>query len=273
MDTIIREILKRRSLIGELVAKDLKARYSRPALGFFWAILSPLFLVGIFYLIFSIVLKVEIKGAPFILYLMSAVFPWRFFQDSLISSVTSLFDNRNLIKESKFPHYLIPLAIVLANFINFLPSLGILIIIALFLLKGLPIFILWLPLVLGLHIIVTAGMALLVSVLYVKWRDIRYILDAVLLVLFYSMPVFYSIFLVRESFPPFWFRVYINNPFVGILNLYRFTVFKGFYNLIKEETGFFSLIVIPFSFGIIVLLAGFYFYKRNKSSINDYLSY
>ncbi|MCM8782043.1 MAG: DUF3149 domain-containing protein [Candidatus Omnitrophica bacterium] len=273
IDIIIKRILKRTSLISELVAKDLKLRYLRPSLGFFWVILSPLLAVGIYYLIFSVILKVKIKEAPFILYLMSAVFSWRFFQDSLTSSVASLIDNRNLIRESNFPHYLIPLSIVLASFINFLPSLCILIIIALFLQQGLPVFILCLPFVLALHISITAGMALLACVLYVKWRDLKYFLDALLQILFYSTPVFYSVFLVRESFPSFWFKVYINNPFVGILNLYRLTVFKGFYNLIKEDMGFFSLIIIPLIFGIVVLSAAFYIYKMEEKSINDYLSY
>src|SRR3989338_3576328 len=95
------------NLIQQLVLKDLKMRYSRPMLGFFWAFLSPFLAVTVFYAVFSLALKIQIKEAPFFLYLMSAVFPWRFFQDSLMSSVTSLVDNKNLIKESGFAHYLI----------------------------------------------------------------------------------------------------------------------------------------------------------------------
>lgn len=269
---IWKEIYVRRNLIRELVAKDLKLRYSRPALGFFWAFLSPLLIVAIFYLIFSVLLQVKTKEAPFILYLMSGIFSWKFFQDSLMSSVSSLIDNKNLIRESNFPHYLIPLAIVLANATNFMPSLVILVLTALVYLRGLPVFILLLPVILAIHLITAAGISLIVSILYVRWRDTKYILDAALQMLFYLTPVFYSIYLVKGSFGQLWFSIYIHNPLVGILNLYRLTILKGFYPIIKE-TGLSSLIVFPVGFATAVLLLGFYFYKKNKNIINDYLSY
>jgi ABC-type polysaccharide/polyol phosphate export permease len=273
MYTIIQDILIKRDLIRELVIKDLRIRYSRSILGFFWVFLSPLLIVAVFYIIFSIILQVKTEEAPFILYLMSAIFPWRFFQDSLMSSTTSLTDNKNLIRESSFSHYLIPLSIVFSNCIIFLPSLVILIITALIYLKGLPIFIVLLPIVLAVHLIVTFSIALVASILYVKWRDTRYILEVVLQALFYSTPVFYSVFFVKNSFSALWFKVYIHNPFVGILNLYRFAILKDFYSKIKESVGLFSLMLVPAVFAIAILLLSLYFYKKNKNTINDYLSY
>jgi len=273
MFSIIREILARRNLISELVIKDLKVRYSRAILGFLWVFLSPLFTVAIYYVVFSVILQVKIKEAPYLLYLMSAVFSWRFFADSLMSSVNSLINNKNLIKESNFPHYFIPLSIVLANGIIFLPSLAILIVTSLFYLKGLPIFILLLPIILAIHLMVTMGLSLVVSIINLKWRDIRYTLEAALHILFYLTPVFYSLYLVKGSFPRFWFNMYIHNPLVGILSLYRSAILKGFYPLIKEEIGLSSLVVAPLGFAVIILLLSFYFYKKNKNSINDYLSY
>lgn len=272
MLSIIREISTRRNLIYELVVKDLKVRYHRPVLGSLWVVLSPLCMVGIFYVVFSIILRVKIKEAPFILYLMSAVFPWRFFQDSLLSSAGSLIDNKNLIRESNFPHYFIPLSIVLANAINFLPSLGILIIAAIFYLKGLSVFIVLLPVILLMHLILAAGLSLIVSLLYVKWRDTKYILEVLLQILFYLTPAFYPTYLIKDSFGQLWFNIYGFNPFVGILNLYRLTILKGFYSAIKV-TGLTSLFFIPLGFTITVLLLSLYFYKKNKNTINDYLSY
>ena len=270
---IIKEILARRNLIFQLITKDLKIRYSRPILGFFWVFLSPFLTVAVFYIVFSLILKVEITEAPFALYLMSAVFSWRFFQDSLISSTTSLFDNKNLIRESSFPHYFIPLSIVFANGIIFLPCLGILIVTSLFYLRELPLYIVLLPIVLVIHLTLAMGMSLIFSILYVKWRDIKYILEVLLLILFYLTPTFYSIYLVKDSFPRLLFTIYMSNPFVGMLNLYRVTILKGFYLAVKEDIGFLSLIAIPAVFAIALLLSGFYFYKKNRNSINDYLSY
>lgn len=270
--SIVQEILSHKSLIRELVVKDLKIRYGRPQLGFFWAFLSPFLIVVIYYIVFSIILKLKIEEAPFFLYLMSAVFSWRFFQDSLVSSTTSLMDNKNLIKESSFPHYLIPLSIVLANFIVFLPSLFILIAISLFLLKGLPLFIMFLPIVLSIQLCVALSLSVMLSILYVVWRDIKYILEVILLLLFYLTPAFYSIYLVKESFAPLLFKIYIFNPFVIILNLYRITIFKGFYNFIDKDIRVLNLVIFPACFALIILVSSFYLYLKKRDKINDYLS-
>lgn len=269
---IIRELFPRKDLIRELVFKDLKSRYSRPVLGFLWVFLSPLSVVAIFYIVFSVILRVETKETPFLLYLMSAIFPWRLFQDSAISSVTSLVDNKNLVKESRFPHLSVPLSIVITNTIIFLPSLVILIITAIFYLKGLPILIIFLPFVFATHLIVTFGISLIASILYVKWRDTKYILEAVLQILFYLTPAFYSLSLIKDTFKPAWFTVYIHNPFVGMLNLYRITTLKGFYPYVRE-TGISSIFFLPLCFAITVFIASLIFYKKNKDTLNDYLSY
>ncbi|MFC1698424.1 ABC transporter permease [Candidatus Omnitrophota bacterium] len=270
---LIKELLAKRDLLVQLVLKNLKIRYSTPVLGFFWAFLSPFLTGGVFYLVFSVILKVKIEEAPFFLYLMTAIFPWRFFQESLLSSATSLVDNRNLIKESGFAHYLIPVSIVLANAVIFLPSLVILIIICLFVLKGLGLSILLLPFVLTVHLALTIGLAIFFSVVYVRWRDIKYVLEIALLLLFYITPVFYSIYLVKSSFTQVLFRLYTLNPFVGILNLYRIAFLKGFYGLLQDQIGNLALFVVPVSFAVLSLILGFCFYNKNKERINDYLAY
>ena len=265
--------MDRQNLIRELLVKNLKIRYSKSALGFLWAFLSPFLVVLIFYVVFSLILNINIQEAPFILYLMSGVFTWRFFQESLVSSVTSLVDNRNLIKESAFPHYFIPLSLVLANAVDFLPSLFILLISSVVFLKGLPVFVLLLPVVFIIHLVITVASSVIFSILYVKWRDIKYILEVILLLLFYLTPAFYSIYQVKNAFPVFLFKGYLLNPFVCMLSLYRFATIKGFYSLLHSEIGIlfaFSVTLIA-AFGASLLAA--HLYRKNKNSINDYLSY
>jgi len=270
MISFYREILSRKDLIRQLVVKDLKLRFRRPALGFFWAFLSPLLTALVFYLIFSVLLKVRIMESPFILYLMSAVFPWRFFQDSLVTSATSLVDNRNLLKESSFPQYLIPVSIVTANFIIFLPSLLIVITVAALVLKGISAYLLFLPIVLLVHIMLTFGLSLLVSLAYIKWRDIKYVLEAVLLLLFYLTPVFYSLELVKQTAPLPLFNLYLSNPLVGILQGYRVCILPGFP---VSAGNALSLFAIPVVFSFLIMAAGLYYYRRNQKNINDYLHY
>lgn len=271
---LIKEIIRRKSLIKELVVKDLKIRYSRPLLGFFWAFLSPLSNVFIFYIVFSLFLKVKIEEGPFVLYLMTGIFPWRFFQDSLMGSVSSLTDNKHLIRESHFPHFLIPLSIVLANFINFIPSLLLLILTSLIILKGLPYFFLLLPFIVSLHIIIAIAVSIIFSILYVRWRDSKYILEIMLSFLFYLTPVFYSVSLIRGLLPPLLYKAYIYNPFVGLMNLYRLSLFKNFSSVFQNNA--FSLTLLSISvicFAGIALWLAFFYSKKNEAVINDYLSY
>lgn len=261
------------NLIRELVIKDLKIRYSRPMLGFLWAFLSPFLMVMIFYFVFGTLLKVKTEDVPFFLYLMSGVFPWIFFQESITRSITSLVDNKNLIKESRFPHYLVPVSITFATFVNFLPSLFILIVCSLFILKGTSGLIGLLPFILAAHFLITIGLSVIVSILYVRWRDLKYFLDAILMLLFYLTPTCYSLSVVRGSFSSILFKIYLYNPLVGILTLYRIALFKGFIKGAGAYPGLFSVLATQIIFAIIIFIAAFYLYKRNKNSINDYLSY
>jgi len=270
---MIKELLARRNLIRELVLKDLKLRYCRPALGFFWAFIMPLVTVLIFYIVFSVFLKSRTEEAPFVLYLMSAVFPWGFFYNSVICSTTSLVDNKNLIRESKFPYYFLPVSIVLANLINFLPSLVVLIITAALILKGLPLLIILLPLVLLIQILLAIGLSVIFSVLYVKYRDLKYAIEIFLTVIFYLAPGFYSIYLVKSSLPPLLFKAYLYNPFTGILIFYRAAILKGFYGFIENDVGLLATGIILVCFCGLTLWAGFLLYANSKNSINDHLSY
>jgi ABC-type polysaccharide/polyol phosphate export permease len=273
MLSTIREAISKRDLIRELVIKDLKLRYSRPALGVLWAFLTPLFTVIVFYIVFSLIFKVETAEAPFFLYLMSAIFPWSFFQGSIMSSTSSLMENKNLIREARFPHYCIPVSITLANAVNFIPSLLMVSIISAIVKNGLPIFFLFLPLVLFLQLGMIMGIAIIASVIYVRIRDLKYLLEIMLLLLFYLTPSFYSLSMVEKAFPPFFAKLYIYNPLVGMVNLYRVTLFKGFYQAVAKETGIISLICIPLVFTSFVLALSFYIYLRNKRALNDHLSY
>lgn len=270
---MLKEIWLRRDLIFQLALKDLRIRYHGSVFGFTWMALSPFAAVAIFYLVFAVILKVRIDEVPFVLYLMSAVFPWAFFQDAVSASVTSLVDNRNLIREASFPHYFIPISIVLSKAVIFLPSLLIVLVASFLILKGLPVFVLFLPAVLILHISIILGLALILSIIYVKFRDIKYIVDSLMLLIIYLTPAFYSLGLIKASFSAGFLKLYISNPFVGMVNMYRVVILKDFYKVIVRDAGIFSLIVIPVLFALSGLLIGSYLYKRNKNIINDYLSY
>ena len=273
MIRMFKEIVSRRNLLWELVRKDLKLRYARLGLGFLWAFLSPLVTVTIFYFVFSFILKIKIQEAPFVLYLMSAIFPWGVLQDSVNGSVDSLISSKNLLRESSFPHYFIPLSKVLANTINFLPALAIVIVASFFALRGNSEFLIFLPVVVVVHLILTFGLALIFSIIYLRFRDVKHIVELTLTLIFYMTPVVYSVYMVKEILPKPFFWLYMYNPFVGLLIFYRVVLLKGYYNFIYKDVGLQIFFFVPLIFSLLILYLAVKLYERSKGYINDYLSY
>ncbi len=270
---IIAEMYAQRSLLAALVRKELQGRYSRPWLGWAWALVAPLAQTVILYVVFALFLKFRIVGMPFVLYLSSAVFVWGYFQASVLGAATSLVDNRNLLREARLPHYFLPLAVCLANGAHFLPGLGGVLILSWIMMGELPLALWALPLVILLLLGLTVAVGVVLSLLYVRVRDIKYLAEILLQVLFYSTPVFYSLSLVRESFPSFLWVLYGCNPFVGLVSLFRGTLIAGALPDALRELGAWMLILpAPLACGCALWVSAL-LYRRFKTRINDYLSY
>jgi ABC-type polysaccharide/polyol phosphate export permease len=270
---MLKELYLRRELIRELVSKELKIHYSRPLLRFLWAFLLPFLTAVVFYFVFSKFLKVEIREAPGFLYLMTAIFPWRFFQDSVMTATTCLIDHRNLLRESAVPYYFIPVSIVIFHFVNFLPSLMILLGVSLFVLKSFSPTILFLPLVLLLHLMIAFGLCMIFSVFYVRWRDTKYLAEFFLMLIFYSTPVFYSLYFVQKTLSPGHFSVYLYNPFTVLLNLYRYSFFGAIYAGLNNGLNAVNLFLISFAFSLFCVFLGLFLFKKYKDRMKDHLAY
>jgi len=264
-------IFSHKELAIKLALKDLRVRYRRPLLGVLWSFLTPLCLVIIFQIVFSKILRVPVQKYPFFIYLMTAVFPWRFFQVSISRAVTSILDNKSLVKDAYFPRELLPISVVLAELINFLPFLFVMFIF-LFLSKiGFSLALLYLPLIILLHTILIIGFSLLVSSLHVKWRDTGFIVEISLTALFYLTPIFYPLNLVAQNFSKIFLNIYLLNPFVGIVNLYRISFLKGFTSTLPLEVGILNTLISPIMWAIVFLFIGFYIFSKNEDRFYDYL--
>jgi len=214
-----------------------------------------------------------VRDVPFFLYLICGLFPWQFFQNSIVQGATSLIDNKNLIKESRFPHYVIPFSILLSNGAVFLPSLILIVVVSLFVQGGLSVSILLLPAVLLIHFCLTFGVAVLVSILCLKWRNLPHFLEIGLTFLFYWAPIVYPLYLVKESLSGSLLNFYLMNPFTGLILLYRMTLLRGF--SVPLEGFSFHLLVwgLPALFSVGVLFFALTYYRQNRGWINDYLAY
>jgi lipopolysaccharide transport system permease protein len=218
----LREIVAYRSLFKNLVKRDLKVRYKNSLLGFFWSLLNPFLMMVVFTVVFSKILRFNIPNYP--AFLMVGFMPWLYLATSLSQSVQSVVGSGPLLGKVYFPREVLPLSTVLSNLVNFLLAL---VPLSLFLL-ALGVRPGWhvalLPAVIVVQTLLVSGLALLLSALNVKLRDLGVILEVVLMAWFYLTPVFYSMAQVVEWVPSQYLRIYMLNPMTGIVLAYRWSL-------------------------------------------------
>src|SRR6202162_761390 len=169
-------LIRYRGLVQSLVARELKARYRGSVLGFFWSFINPLLLLTIYSFVFSVVLPTlhSKETEPYALFMFCGILPWTWFSASLAEAAGSLIAGGNLIKKVLFPAEILPIVSILANMVNFL--LGLLILIpALVYYHRLHVGpeLLWFPVTVFIQLVFTAALGLTLSALTVHFRAIR----------------------------------------------------------------------------------------------------
>jgi len=187
-------LVEYRELFGNLLRRDLQAKYRGSALGVVWTIANPVLLMGVYLLVFSVVLNSRFAHVDhFPLFLLAGLAGWTFFATALQSSTRSMLDNANLIRKTRFPRQLVPISVVGAHLVSFLVMLaGLLVLDAALLPRVRPVELLAVPLALC-FVAMVAGLALALASLNVLFRDIEFIVSALLLPWFFLTPVIYPL--------------------------------------------------------------------------------
>jgi ABC-type polysaccharide/polyol phosphate export permease len=188
------DLIRYRELFGNLFRRDLQAKYRGSALGVLWTIANPVLLMGVYLLVFSVVLDTRFGGVRhYPLFLLCGLAPWTFFAASLQASARSMLDNANLIRKTRFPRQLVPLAVVGAHLVAFAVMLVGLLAIDFGVLPRVRATE-WLAVPLALCFVgFVAGLALTVASLNVLFRDVEFIVSALLLPWFFLTPVIYPL--------------------------------------------------------------------------------
>ncbi len=194
------DLYRYRALIGTLVLRELRARYRGSFLGFLWSFLNPLLLMLVYALVFSIYLRVPMEG--YAVFLFSGLLPWLWFSSSLAHASGVIVASGALVKRILFPAEVLPLVSVLANLINMLLSLPLLLVFLLAFGIRLHGVLLFLPLLLVLQLLLTTGLALALSALNVHLRDVEQILTNGLTLLFFLTPILYPGIHRADDDPP-----------------------------------------------------------------------
>ena len=198
-------------------ATNYKLTYFGSALGYLWSLVRPLLLFGVLYVVFSQIVKFGegIRDYPMMLLLNIVLFT--FFQEATSRSVMSVVDNEGLVRKMHFPRMVIPLSVVLTAAMNLVLSM--LAVFVFLLAYGIPVRASWLGLVLivAALVVFTAAVAMILSSLYVRFRDVAPIWAVLSTVLFYGTPVIYAVDVV----PPGWEHAVLANPVAMLLEQAR----------------------------------------------------
>ncbi len=254
--TNFKNLFDYRELIFALASKEIKLKYKSAVLGYAWSVLQPVLLMLIFTFIFTFIIKIEVDKFP--VFLLCALLPWFFFSFSLSGSTPSIVENASLIKKAYFPAEVIPVSVVAANLVNFLISMVLLQVFIFFFRIYPTVYTLYLFPLIGLEFFFVLGLCYMVSALHALYRDVKYLVEIILLVWFYATPVFYPIEFIPEKYR----FIFALNPLSEFVGLFRDIIIRG---KPPELNGLISLFFIS----IIFYFSGSFIFKKYKNVFVD----
>lgn len=210
-----------RDLLFMLTWRDIKVRYKQSVMGFAWAILMPVLIVGsglIVMVAFSTLSGKAINKADVLSVAVKAV-PWAFFVAAIRFATNSLVMNKELVTKIYFPREILPLASVLASLFDFAVACGVLVLILIFAGIGASIQLLWVPVIVVLLLVFSAGVSILLACANLFFRDVKYLVEVVLTYGIFFTPVFYSASTLGK-----WGPILLLNPVGPLLEGLRDTI-------------------------------------------------
>jgi lipopolysaccharide transport system permease protein len=252
------DLYRHRWLIRELVVRDVILRYRGSALGFVWTLLTPLFFILVYMLVFSVFLQVGVPNYP--VFLVAGLLPWQWFSTALQAGTTSLVDGRMYVGKAVLPPVLFVLVPVLSNFIHFVLSLPILLAVGLIF----RIHVIWplltLPLLLAIQLLLTIAILLFVAPFNVFYRDASQLVSVILMLAFYLTPIIYPL----TNIPPHFRLFTLANPMTALVlsyqNIFYFQSFPDW-----------RLVAYTLGVSLALLLAGRLVFDRYKDSFAEYV--
>ena len=265
--TTLAEYVSSRELFVHLTLRELRSKYKRSFLGWTWSTVNPVANMIVYTVVFSLFLKIHPPvGSPsglheYALYLMCALLPWSFFQNSVNGCIGELVGAGPLIKKTYFPRQLLPAATVAANLVSHLIEMGLLVI---FLVAfGNWRALLFMPLTLVLIAVMVAfgfGMGLMMSVLNVYFRDIQHFMGILFLVWLYLTPIIYPTTVV----PAHYLTILKLNPMTDMALSFRAVLYHGTFPG-PFEFGYFVVWALAF------LVAGFLIFNKLEPRLAEEL--
>jgi len=220
------ELYHYRFILSNLVGRNLKVMYRSMSLGMLWTLLNPLVMITTLTVIWVVVFGNSLSFAARVIV---ALIPYNFTVYCLTGCVHAIPGSASLVKKSAFPRQILPIAIIATHLIHFgIQSLLMVLMLLLFPLEGghFGFHLLWVVPIFLVQLAMCIGVGLLVAGLNVVYRDVQYITESLLTVLFWICPLVYSD-IELSKLPPWLYHLFYMNPLSGLLTSYRDVLFHG----------------------------------------------
>jgi lipopolysaccharide transport system permease protein len=255
----LRDLWVYRELVFFMVWRDVKVRYKQTLLGMSWAIIQPIMTMLVFTFLFGKVAKVPTDGIPYPVFSFTALLPWGLFVTALNSGSRSLVTHNNMVTKIYFPRLILPMSSVFAGMVDFVIAFVILLVL-MFYYRVTPAWnLLWtLPLFLLLAVITALGVALWLSAINVKYRDVNQALPFLTQFWLFITPVAYSSSVISDK----WQILYSLNPMAGVVNGFR-------WSLLGSGSGPDLALWVSVAISVLILVTGLFYFRSTEKTFAD----
>ncbi len=250
----LRDLWARREYAIAVPVADLKATHMDTLLGNLWHILNPLMMIGVYYLIFGVLLNTDRGVDNFIAFLSIGIFGFRFTQSSIQQGSGSITGNSGLIRSIYFPRAILPISEVVEQILLLIPSIAVMLIIAM--LSGQPPLLTWLllPVIYAVQALFNLGGAFAAARISDMFHDFQNVLPYLFRILFYGSGVLFSVQDVVSN--PRFLALFYANPIYAFLTLARYAVLA--------EPLPQAVIISAIAWSVALLVVGFLFFRAGE---------
>lgn len=253
MNKYLKNFLKYRHLLGELVKKDIKLKYRRSYLGILWTLIEPLLTMIVLSTVFGSLYGRTDKTFP--VYVLTGRLLYSYFANSTKACMRSIRSHSGMIKKVYVPKYIYPLSSVCSNYVTFLISLIVLIAVSIVLNVKITMHVLLAVIPLTLLFVMAYGVGMILATLSVFFRDLEYLWSVVLMIIMYTAAIFYPVERLYDAGKGWILDV---NPLYNLISLFRDAVF-GYSMDIKQ-----IVYAGVFSFGSLLIGLVIFYKKQDK---------
>ena len=255
----LRDLWLYRELVFFMVWRDVKVKYKQTLLGMAWAVIQPVMTMLVFTFVFGSVAKVATDDIPYPVFSFAALLPWGLFEVALNQGSRSLVAHNNMVTKIYFPRLILPMSSVFAGLVDFVIAFVILIVLMFYYRMAPAYELLWtLPLFILLAIVTALGVALWLSAINVRYRDVNQALPFLTRFWLFVTPIAYSSEIISGK----WQYLYYLNPMAGVVDGFRWA-------LLGTGTGPGPTLWVSTGISVLILISGLFYFRSMEKTFAD----